>query len=274
MKLLEFIDLHLPALERDQVRHNLIIGLLSRAREQHDESLMLWTLGPPGACAIKTPGRSILLGALDESQCRRLAEQTADIDYPGVIGPDQRALQFMARAKELGLRFEGSINQGISVLTKLPIRPKVSGKPRNVDAADASLFASWGMEFAKEATPHDPLPSRESLEARASEGRHWFWTVDDEPVSLAGIVRLTRDAAAIAPVYTPPSHRNRGFAGAVVSAVVDEIFTRGRTTACLYTDLANPAANRCYEKIGFERVCTASVQFRAHDQHRSHSEIG
>ncbi len=112
--------MHLPALERDQVRHNLIVGLLSRAREQNDEDLLLWTLGPPGAFGIKTPGRWILLGALSEAQCHQLAEETATLDYPGVLGPDQSALQFMARAKELGLRFEGAINQGISALTWPP----------------------------------------------------------------------------------------------------------------------------------------------------------
>ena len=89
MDLLEFIDFHLPALERDQVRHNLIIGLLTSARDRRDQNLLFWTLGPPGACAIKTPGSAIVLGELNEVQCHRLAEKTAKLDYPGVLGLDQ-----------------------------------------------------------------------------------------------------------------------------------------------------------------------------------------
>ena len=262
MDLQEFIDLHLPGLERDQVRHNLIIGLLSSACDRQDQDLMFWTLGPPGACAIKTPGRAILLGELNEAQCHRLVEETVELDYPGVLGPDQSALLFKTRAEELGLRFEGSIEQGISALAEPPIYPDVQGKPRKVTADDADRFADWSIKFVKEASPHDPMPSEQLLRARAGVGQHWFWTVDDEPVSLAGIVRQTRDAAAIASVYTPPPHRNRGFAGAVVSTVVDQIFVGGRKTACLYTNLANPISNRCYEKIGFKRVCTASLQMR------------
>lgn len=262
MNLLKFIDLHMPALEQDQVRHNLIIGLLSRAREQKDENLLLWTLGPPGSCAIKTPGRAILLGPLSEAQCHQLADKTATLNYPGVLGPDQTALQFMARAKECGIRFRGAINQGISALTDPPTRPVVAGQARKVEANDADLFVDWVIKFAKEASPEDPLPAEERLRSQAGSGQHWFWTVDGKPVSLAGIVRQTRDAAAIASVYTPPSHRNKGFAGAVVSTVVDAIFAGGRTTACLYTNLENPISNRCYEKIGFRRVCTASVQLR------------
>ncbi len=262
MDLLDFIDFHLPALERDQVCHNLIIGLLSSARDRQDKDLMIWTLGPPGACAIKTPGRAILLGEPNEPQCHRLAEETVELDYPGVLGPDQSALAFKARAEELGLRFEGSIEQGISALAEPPVYPDVPGRSRRVVSDDADRFTDWIIRFAKEASPHDPLPSDELLRSRAGAGQHWFWTVDDEPVSLAGIVRQTRDAAAIASVYTPPPHRNQGFAGAVVSAVVDQIFAGGRKTACLYTNLTNPISNRCYEKSGFKRVCTASLQMR------------
>jgi predicted GNAT family acetyltransferase len=72
---------------------------------------------------------------------------------------------------------------------------------------------------------------------------------------MASIARRTRHCAAIAPVYTPPRQRGQGYAGSVTAAVVERIFAEGRKTACLYTDLNNPSANRCYAKIGFEPVC-------------------
>jgi predicted GNAT family acetyltransferase len=103
--------------------------------------------------------------------------------------------------------------------------------------------------------PHDPLPCRERLVQIASEGRHQFWIVDGEPVAMANIVRRTRNVAAISGVYTPLSLRGRGYAGSITAAVVERIFAEGKTAACLYTDLRNPASNRCYAKIGFEPVC-------------------
>lgn len=72
---------------------------------------------------------------------------------------------------------------------------------------------------------------------------------------MAGIVRRSRGAAAIAWVYTPPELRGRGYAGSVTAAVVEKIYAEGRKIACLYTDLRNPASNRCYAKIGFKPVC-------------------
>jgi predicted GNAT family acetyltransferase len=89
----------------------------------------------------------------------------------------------------------------------------------------------------------------------AGESRHFFWTVEDEPVSMAGIVRRTRHAAAIASVYTPPELRGRGYAGSVTAAVVERVFAEGKSIGCLYTDLRNPFSNRCYAKIGFKPVC-------------------
>ena len=262
MELLDFINLHEPALERAQVRHNLILGLLARERDRNDDAFRYWTLGEAGACAIKTPGRAIILGELTEPQCRQLAEETSELDYPGVVGPDETARQFRARAVALGLHFGGAIEQAILALSAPPVMPSASGKARRVTSEDADLFADWIAEFVREAAPHDPLPSVGQLRAKAGQGEHWFWTVDDKPVSLAGIVRRTRDAAAIAAVYTPPAHRNRGFAGAVVSTVAAEIFGEGRTAACLFTDLTNPASNRCYEKIGFKRVGYATTELR------------
>jgi predicted GNAT family acetyltransferase len=70
---------------------------------------------------------------------------------------------------------------------------------------------------------------------------------------MAGIVRRTRRAAAIAGVYT--TLRGRGYAGSVTAAVVERIFAEGKTAACLYTVLCNPSSNRCYAKIGFKPAC-------------------
>jgi predicted GNAT family acetyltransferase len=101
------------------------------------------------------------------------------------------------------------------------------------------------------------VPSPEQLAQSAASGRFQFWIVDGEPVSMAGIMRRTRHAGAIAGVYTPPPLRGRGYAGSVTAAVVDTIFAEGRDTACLYVDLRNPCSTRCYAKIGFRPLCAS-----------------
>src|SRR5687767_15149860 len=98
MELSEFIALHGPALEANPARYNLILGLLERARGKPDHDFMLWTLGNPGACAIKTPGktRGIIMGEVNEAQARAPATITVEVDYPSVEGAGDTARWFVA----------------------------------------------------------------------------------------------------------------------------------------------------------------------------------
>jgi RimJ/RimL family protein N-acetyltransferase len=251
----DFVEHHRLSLERDEVRHNLILSILDRLALDPPPNLRGWSLGSSGACAVQSPGYPIVLGELTQAQCRALAEETRDFDYPGVVGPEQTAPWFAERAIELGLTFLGPTPQQIHVLREKPNFPGAPGHARVISPADVQLFADWTTSFMREAVPHDPPPSRERFAQVAAEGRHYLWIVDGEPAAMAGIVRRTRHAAAIAGVYTPFSLRGRGYAGSVTAAVVERIFAEGKTAACLYTDLRNPASNRCYTKIGFEPAC-------------------
>jgi predicted GNAT family acetyltransferase len=191
------------------------------------------------------------------SQKPQLADMTRDVEYPGVVGPELTAQWFAERAAELGFAFLDPIPQRIHALNDKPTYPGAPGEARQVTAEDAALFADWMLAFGREATPHDPPLPREQLEKTAGAGRHLFWVVGGEPVSVAGIGRRTRNAAAINAVYTPPPLRGHGYAGSVTAAVVEHAYAEGKTTACLYTDLRNPFSNRCYAKIGFKPVCSS-----------------
>lgn len=263
MLLADFIATHAPALERDEVRHNLMLGVLARAVKEESPQLLTWTLGGPGACAVKTPGRPIILGELTREQARALAEATRDLDHEGVVGLDHAPGWFVERATELGLAFKAPIPQRIHALREKPVYPGAPGHARQVLPEDAPLLVDWVLAFAREAVPEDPTPNPAEVAKVAAQGRHLFWIVHGAPVAMAGVARRLRTAAAIAPVYTPPAQRGRGFAGSVTAALVERLFAEGRTAVCLYTDLRNPASNRCYARIGFKPVCDAWVYRRA-----------
>jgi RimJ/RimL family protein N-acetyltransferase len=264
MQLREFADYHRPALERDEVRHNLILGLLGRLLDGGATDARLWSIGDPGACAIQTsPQYSIILGDLTAAQCRDFSEETLGLAYPGVVGHDETALPFVEHAAERGVTFREPIPQYIHALRDKPAYSGVAGSSRPVGLDDAELFARWLIAFLTEAVPHDVLPPREAIDKTAASGNYRFWIAAGEPVSMAGIVRRTRHVAAIAGVYTPPALRCRGYAGAATAAVADSVFAEGRTAACLFTDARNPASNRCYAKIGFKPVCRGWQYLRA-----------
>jgi RimJ/RimL family protein N-acetyltransferase len=268
MELAEFVAFHAPALETNAARHNLILGLLEHAQTMPEHRLMFWSLDEPGACAIKTPmpGRGIILGELTQAQCAELARITADVDYPNVSGPDDSPKWFAAAAEALGIGFDPEpYAQRIHALSRPPSRPDAPGIARLATLDDLDLVNDWANAFVIEAAPEDGPTPRAYSEKMIADRRRWLWEVDGRVVSMAGLGRRIKGCASIAPVYTPPELRARGYAGAVTAAVVDAIFAEGRHTACLYTDLSNPASNRCYAKLGFEPVCDAWVYRRARD---------
>jgi len=264
MDLQEFAALHLPALELDEVRFNVQIAVLKAAAAEPPAGFAFWSLGAPGHCATRSPGRPILLGNLDKAQCCKLAKATVDLDYPGVVGADETAIWFAEHAAALGIGFQEPIPQRISLLDCAPRRPNAPGRPRDLTAEDAPLLHEWMTAFHREAVPHDPPPRKDLVEKAAVSGRFLFWIVDGEPVSVAAISRRLRHTTAIAPVYTPPAHRSRGYGGSVTAAVVERAFAEGRPVACLFTDLRNPMSNRCYAKIGFTPYCDAWHFVRVH----------
>jgi GNAT superfamily N-acetyltransferase len=254
MELAEFTSYHTPALEADEACHNLILGIFARAGLK-PEGIQFWSLGAPGACAIKTPGYPIVLGALSKLQSFSCAERTHELAYPGVVGSGETALWFIERAQELGISFTEKIPQQIQALAADPSAPSVPGFARVAGLDDFEVFCRWTEGFIAEAVPHDPLPSAEAMRNTLAQGRHWFWIAGERPVAMAAIARRTKNSATINSVYTAPDHRSKGFAGAITAAVARAIFSEGRGTACLYTDLRNPASNRCYAKLGFKSVC-------------------
>ena len=259
----EFVDRHRPALERDEVRHNVLIAILNQLEANETMNARRWTLGEPGACAVQTPPYPIVLGELTQVQCHALAEQTRELDYPGLVGPDLTTKWFVERAIDFGIAFRDVIPERIHVLSGPPRYPGAPGRARKTGAEDAALLYDWTSAFMREAVPQDRPPDRDQVAAMAADGLSMLWVVDGAPVSMARIARQLKRTAAISAVYTPPALRGRGYAGSVTAAIAERVLAEGRSTACLYTDLRNPFSNRCYAKIGFRPACESLHIVRA-----------
>jgi len=253
----DFIARHRAALAQNEPRHIVMLGLLDIAQRlgaDRTKTLRTWSLGEGAACAVLGPGR-LLLGDLTEAQCAALAEAMAGESYPALVGPDETAEWFVARAEALGRRFRYVMPQRIMAIAGPPRFPDAPGAGRIVTADDTALLADWLDAFVAEAVPDDPpIPDARKAAITAS-GDAFFWEVDGRPVSTAAIVRETGRTTGISLVYTPPDERGRGYAGSVTAAAVEAAYARGKTSAALFTDLRNPVSNRCYEKIGFTSVC-------------------
>ena len=136
-----------------------------------------------------------------------------------------------------------------------PQRP-ASGAARRALPADRDVVVDWFHAFAIEA-----LSSLETTRATAeTTADHWLrtgglWVWDDHgPTCMAGAGGATPHGIRVGAVYTPPDRRRRGYASSLVAALSQAQLDAGRTFCFLYTDLANPTANKIYQDIGYEPV--------------------
>lgn len=262
MKIDEFADYHGKALASDDMRYCQVLSALRHAGMDRENSARLWTLGRPGACAVQCHGQEIVLGNVTPEDIRQLADSLGDHEFPGVVGPDDTARWFADAVKPDGIEFTTTESQTLHVIDHEPVSPNTVGAPRLASSDDGDLFHDWLNAFILEAFPHGKAVPRDAAHERVKNKQVFLWCVDGRAVAMSCPGQVLQSGVGIAPVYTKPSQRCRGYAGAVTAHVVNQIIDRGYKHAFLYTDDDNPASNRCYEKIGFRPYCKSRHYFK------------
>ncbi|GAA2221260.1 hypothetical protein GCM10010413_11260 [Promicromonospora sukumoe] len=139
--------------------------------------------------------------------------------------------------------------------------PPPSGRARQATLADLRVVSAWFDVFHTEADAQSGRTPEEGVEPLRiagaqrwiEEGGVWLWEDGGEVVQLTGARPPSFGVVRIGPVYTPPQHRGRGYARALVADVAQRVLDAGHRV-CLYTDQDNPVSNRVYAAIGFEPV--------------------
>jgi predicted GNAT family acetyltransferase len=136
-------------------------------------------------------------------------------------------------------------------LTEVAPVPPAPGAARVAVTADADWLVETQHAFLRDVGVADS-PERivAALPERIARGEYRIWD-DGGPVAFAGWSDAGHDAARIAPVYTVPSARGRGYATALVAALAQALLAAGRRRLFLVTDVANPTSNAIYARIGF-----------------------
>jgi uncharacterized protein len=255
-----------PLLLADEARHNLILGIAGTLRDHpsHYPDHRLWLAedgsAVVGAALITPPHNLVVARPRDDAALEALAAAIGE-ELPGVVAAQPEAELFAAAwAARTGARARTNRAQGVFALERVDPRPPVSGRMREAGAAVRPLLLDWWHAFTAEALgespDHDSVAHAVDHRLDAPEAGVSLWE-DDRPVSLAAFGDPTPNGIRIGPVYTPPEHRRRGYAAALVAELSQRLL--GERSFCfLFTDLANPTANRIYEQIGYRRVCEAA----------------
>jgi predicted GNAT family acetyltransferase len=131
----------------------------------------------------------------------------------------------------------------------------VPGRIRVAAPDHRNLLVEWVKAFHAEATPGEPGQPESTVDARLPAGHMWVWD-DGHPRAMTTLTPATAGIVRAQGVYTPPGERRRGFAGALVAALSQQILERNQLPI-LYTDLGNPVSNSVYRGIGYD--CVAEI---------------
>jgi predicted GNAT family acetyltransferase len=212
--------------------------------------------GEVGFAAIRTPPWFMLVSELDPAQAPDLMAKwlEADPEPPGVSGlpATARAIADAWQSQTHGTT-RCRMSEAMHSLTEVqdPARP-APGELRLPAQGDHELLVAWMEQFAREANLPGADRARRLLRTRYRGDRLMLWD-DGGPRSMVGMAGPIAGVARIGPVYTPPEHRQRGYASAAVAAFSRRALARGAHTCMLYTDLANPTSNKIYAEVGYRR---------------------
>jgi ribosomal protein S18 acetylase RimI-like enzyme len=262
----EFAARVVPALAEREVENNLMIGLALRVAKdpQATPGAVLCTVEAHGelvGAALRTPPQLVVVTRLPAGAAHAVAEFFRTLgDVPdGAVGPENHGRDLASAFAALsGGRLEHASDEIIYELVALhePVAPP--GFARRATSADAPLVTRFMSEFFREVVlPHPPNPAELTgrLLARNSA---WLWE-DERPRAIACWARHMTTGTAIAPVYTSPDSRARGYGSAVTAALCRALFAEGRAFVCLHAERANPTSNHVYRKLGFREASTINV---------------
>jgi GNAT superfamily N-acetyltransferase len=130
---------------------------------------------------------------------------------------------------------------------------------RLAEHRDLDVLTAWRAAFSIEALQAIDSAellesSREAEERLVADGHVWLVEFQGRPVSTSGFNAVLSEAVQIGGVYTPPSLRGRGYARAAVAQSLLDARRRGVASSLLFTGDDNPAAQRAYQALGYERI--------------------
>jgi predicted GNAT family acetyltransferase len=205
---------------------------------------------------LRTPPHAMLLASLPNGSVHALMELlTADgtrlpaanlsgTDAAGFVSAWTRATGGAASVSQRSRLFR------LASLVQPEARPP--GAARVATEGDRDLIVDWHVAFGRETGTSEA--AGRMVADRLSYGGFMLWEADGQPVAMAGLSREVAGVIRVSAVYALPAHRQRGYGGAITSAVSQAALDAGADAVVLFTDLANPTSNALYQRLGYRAV--------------------
>jgi len=170
----------------------------------------------------------------------------------GVIGEKNVSKLFAACTELKIFKERGLIVHELVKVNELPLS---KGSFEKVNHEDAELITDHRITFETETLEFTRSGRDELLKDTLNKIRNenlFCWRANGKMVSIAAIMRNTKNIGIVGLVYTPKEFRGNGYATSVVIKLSELILKRGFSKCGLFTDISNPTSNQIYKNIGYE----------------------
>ena len=251
----EFVAQATPFLIAHEVEHGLLLGVALATTEPAADAYWSLVLHHGAVIAAGLRTASILILSCEDAAgaMALVATDSASPQLRRIVGPPDSIERFIAASPQ---SWSLVMTQGIYECRAVALPEKVSGVRRVAQPEDRKTLAAWAQRLHSEAL-NEHLAEEDALLRVANHIAHGamhVWEDHRRIVSVAAAVAPTPHGIRINNVYTPPEHRGRGYAGALVGSLTQAMLESGRDFTFLHTDLSNPTSNQLYVRLGYRRV--------------------
>ena len=185
--------------------------------------------GRTDGAVLRTPPHPLLVAGLPAGGAAGLLSQLAATPPDAANMLERDADEFSAAwARVTGGRSAVHHQMALFRLADLrPPSPVPAGTARVPGERDVDLLAAWTGAFGTEtgATVGDPA---RAVAEWLSYGGMLLWD-DNGPAAMACLSRTVAGVCRVGTVYTPPDRRQRGYGGAITTAISQQALAAGAT---------------------------------------------
>jgi predicted GNAT family acetyltransferase len=250
-----FLAASIPLLAGDQARIAWLRAWVEGRKHVAEERsfMVTWVANGSTGVASQYGDAPLIVGDSAPEATEAFADALAS-EHPelrGVVGSAEACEAFARRWQALTGRPHALRHRMRNhVLDRLVLPAAVAGAVRVADGADREWLLAMHGAFAEEArVSWTPQSAQRTIDERLEAGLFRIWN-DAEDVAFAGFTYAGSEAARVAPVYTLPDFRRRGYGAALVGAICADFLASGHRVF-LVTDVTNPTSNQLYARLGF-----------------------
>ncbi|MBA2613397.1 MAG: GNAT family N-acetyltransferase [Bacteroidetes bacterium] len=252
-------------LEERELENNIILGICNSFPDKNIQMpdchfISVFDGTEFKATSVRTLPKAIVSGTTKNSEDIKLLAgyfNENKINIKGVVGETVYAEAFTNYSNKKAIRKRELL---VHKLDKVNDTILSEGEFKVAKLGAVEYLSEWSNQFQHDA---HAFPKKTKTEIHSfikgliANGDLFTWVKNGDLMSMAGIVRKTKNLGIVGQVYTPKHLRGKGYAKSCVLKLSEHILNSSYKNCGLFTETANPTSNKIYKEVGYN----VSTQF-------------